>query len=238
MVVAHRPRCARMGSAGHAGARRPLRPGAPARSTCSAICPRDLRIGRCYLPASELAALGLVPQDLLTPASLPRVRPLLDALIDEALRRLDEGRAYTLAVPRREARLRLASLWPLADRARHARPAPAGREPARPCRHGQGVSRRGTAAPRSARSPSCGPTAGSAPGPGGSPPPPAALRWDRNRGRPSRGSAVLCSGRPRAAEACPHQRSRSRTQVCPMASYDPPCARQMSVTFRGGCWGG
>ena len=75
--------------------------------------PRDLRIGRCYLPASELAALGLVPQDLLSPASLPRVRPLLDALIDEALLRLDEGRAYTLAVPRREARLRLASLWPL-----------------------------------------------------------------------------------------------------------------------------
>src|SRR5262249_15985485 len=45
--------------------------------------------------------------------ALPRLRPLLDALIDEALSNLDQGRAYTLAVPRREARLRLASLWPL-----------------------------------------------------------------------------------------------------------------------------
>ena len=49
----------------------------------------------------------------MSPVSLPRVRPLVDALIDEAFARLDAGRAYTLAVPRREARLRLASLWPL-----------------------------------------------------------------------------------------------------------------------------
>ena len=75
--------------------------------------PRDLRIGRCYLPSADLTTLGLVPHDLLSPAALPRVRPLLDALIDEALANLDQGRAYTLAVPRREARLRLASLWPL-----------------------------------------------------------------------------------------------------------------------------
>ena len=75
--------------------------------------PRDLRIGRCYLPSADLATLGLVPHDLLSPAALPRLRPLLDALIDEALLHLDEGRAYTLTVPRREGRLRLASLWPL-----------------------------------------------------------------------------------------------------------------------------
>jgi farnesyl-diphosphate farnesyltransferase len=74
---------------------------------------RDLRIGRCYLPRAELAGLGLAPQDLLTPATLRRARPLLDALIDEALACLDEGRAYALAVPRRELRLRLASVWPL-----------------------------------------------------------------------------------------------------------------------------
>jgi farnesyl-diphosphate farnesyltransferase len=75
--------------------------------------PRDLRLGRCYLPRADLAGLGLAPQDLLTPAVLPRVRPLLDALIDEALACFDDGRAYALAVPRREARLRLASVWPL-----------------------------------------------------------------------------------------------------------------------------
>jgi farnesyl-diphosphate farnesyltransferase len=112
MVAAHRPRCARWDL--------------PAMRACGARfgqglqfvnvlrdLPRDLRIGRCYLPRLELGALGLTPHDLLSPAALPRVRPLLDALIDEALTRLDEGRTYTLALPRRETRLRLASAWPL-----------------------------------------------------------------------------------------------------------------------------
>ena len=112
MVAAHRPRCAGwdLPAMRMRGAR--FGQGLQLVNVLRDL-PRDLRIGRCYLPASDLAALGLAPQDLLNPAALPRVRPLLDALIDEALRRLDEGRAYTLAVPRREVRLRLASLWPL-----------------------------------------------------------------------------------------------------------------------------
>lgn len=75
--------------------------------------PRDLRLGRCYLPGAELGRLGLAPEDLLDPGVMPRARPLVDALIQDALTCLDAGRAYTLAVPRREARLRLACLWPL-----------------------------------------------------------------------------------------------------------------------------
>ena len=63
--------------------------------------PRDLRLGRCYLPRADLAGLGLAPVDLLSPTVLPRVRPLLDTLIHEALACLDDGRAYALAVPRR-----------------------------------------------------------------------------------------------------------------------------------------
>jgi farnesyl-diphosphate farnesyltransferase len=112
MVMAHRPRCAAWDRPAMRmrGAR--FGQGLQLVNVLRDL-PRDLRIGRSYLPASELAALGLVPQDLLNPAALPRVRPLLDALIDEALLYLDEGRAYTLAVPRREARLRLASSWPL-----------------------------------------------------------------------------------------------------------------------------
>jgi farnesyl-diphosphate farnesyltransferase len=74
---------------------------------------RDLRIGRCYLPRADLAALGLAPEDLLDPAVMPRVRPLLEALVHQALVWLDEARAYTLALPRREVRLRLACAWPL-----------------------------------------------------------------------------------------------------------------------------
>lgn len=112
MVVAHRPRCARwdLPAMRARGAR--FGQGLQLVNVLRDL-PRDLRIGRCYLPRAELAALRLTPQDLLNPAALPRVRPLLDALIDEALIRLDEGRVYTLAVPRRETRLRLASFWPL-----------------------------------------------------------------------------------------------------------------------------
>ena len=66
--------------------------------------PADLRHGRCYLPARELAPLGLAPSDLLDPARTPAARRLLDRLLREALEHYAAG-------------LRVAS----ADRARHAR---------------------------------------------------------------------------------------------------------------------
>lgn len=75
--------------------------------------PRDLRIGRCYLPREDLAALGLAPADLLEAWALPKLRPLLADLLRVTLAHYDEGWAYTLAVPRREWRLRLACAWPL-----------------------------------------------------------------------------------------------------------------------------
>jgi farnesyl-diphosphate farnesyltransferase len=75
--------------------------------------PRDLAAGRCFLPREDLAACGLAPEALRDPATLPHLRPLLGALQARALDDLGAGRAYTLAVPRREARLRLASAWPL-----------------------------------------------------------------------------------------------------------------------------
>lgn len=76
--------------------------------------PRDLAHGRCYLPARELAALGLTPRDLLDPARRARARPLLERLLELALAHYDVAWSYTLAVPRREWRLRLACAWPLA----------------------------------------------------------------------------------------------------------------------------
>jgi farnesyl-diphosphate farnesyltransferase len=112
MVIAHRPRCAGWDRSSMRARGARFGQGLQLVNVLRDL-PRDLRIGRCYLPRVELAALGLAPPDLLNPAALPRVRPLLDVLIDEALARLDEGRAYTLAVPRREPRLRLASAWPL-----------------------------------------------------------------------------------------------------------------------------
>jgi len=74
---------------------------------------QDLRIGRCYLPRLELAALGVRPEELLDPPTLKRVRPLVNDLLDLTLSYYREGWFYTLAIPRREWRLRLACAWPL-----------------------------------------------------------------------------------------------------------------------------
>jgi farnesyl-diphosphate farnesyltransferase len=76
--------------------------------------PADLAHGRCYLPAAELATLGLAPADLLDPPAATRARPLLARLIDLALGHYDEAWRYTLAIPRLEWRMRLACVWPLA----------------------------------------------------------------------------------------------------------------------------
>jgi len=75
--------------------------------------PSDLRNGRCYLPAAELAALGLVPKDLLEPGAAARVRPLYRRLLATTLDHYDVAWRYTLAIPRLEWRMRLACAWPL-----------------------------------------------------------------------------------------------------------------------------
>ena len=63
---------------------------------------QDVRIGRCYLPRAELSVLSVQPEDLLEPMILTRVKPLLDALLEETLAFYRAGWEYTLAIPRRE----------------------------------------------------------------------------------------------------------------------------------------
>lgn len=75
--------------------------------------PGDLQHGRCYLPARELATLGLAPADLLDAAGAARARPLLRRLLAVALGHYDAAWGYTLAIPRREWRMRLACTWPI-----------------------------------------------------------------------------------------------------------------------------
>lgn len=75
--------------------------------------PKDLAIGRCYLPATMLSAYELKPEDLLNPANGARARPLLHTLIRTALAHYHEALRYTLAIPPQLGRLRLACLWPI-----------------------------------------------------------------------------------------------------------------------------
>jgi farnesyl-diphosphate farnesyltransferase len=75
--------------------------------------PRDLRMGRCYLPARELAEAGLSPRDLLDPASAPAAGPVFWRWMEVALEHYRAAQEYVLAIPRRCLRLRLAALWPV-----------------------------------------------------------------------------------------------------------------------------
>ncbi len=76
-------------------------------------CAKDLRSGRCYLPADKLAALGLRPEDLLQPENAARARPLLVELLRAALDHYRAAAEYLLAIPPSCGRQRLACLWPV-----------------------------------------------------------------------------------------------------------------------------
>lgn len=76
-------------------------------------CGKDLRIGRCYLPAETLGRFDLTPQDLLAPENSLRARPLLFELVRLTLDHFRDAVEYTLAIPAFSVRLRLACLWPV-----------------------------------------------------------------------------------------------------------------------------
>jgi farnesyl-diphosphate farnesyltransferase len=75
--------------------------------------PADLRNGRCYLPADQLATRGLAPEDLLKPKNEARLRAVYDVWLDRAEANLFAGWDYTNALPRGSMRVRLACAWPI-----------------------------------------------------------------------------------------------------------------------------
>lgn len=75
--------------------------------------PKDLRIGRCYLPLGELTAVGVKPEDLLIVETGSRARPVLAYWLKVAMGHYSAAEEYLLAHPRRCVRLRLAVLWPI-----------------------------------------------------------------------------------------------------------------------------
>jgi farnesyl-diphosphate farnesyltransferase len=75
--------------------------------------PRDLRQGRCYMPRTRLAELGLEPVALLNASEMGRFRPLYASYLEKARELLAAGWAYTNALPRSQIRVRLACAWPI-----------------------------------------------------------------------------------------------------------------------------
>ncbi len=76
--------------------------------------PRDLRRGVCFLPADELAAVGLEPADLLDPGAGELLAPLLARWESRAWCGLLGGLVYTTRLPRWAISLRLATALPAA----------------------------------------------------------------------------------------------------------------------------
>ena len=73
----------------------------------------DLGRGRCYLPLKRLEAAGCSLASLAPGGDRAALRPVVHGLIRETLAHYRAGWKYTLAIPRRQARLRLACAWPL-----------------------------------------------------------------------------------------------------------------------------
>jgi farnesyl-diphosphate farnesyltransferase len=75
--------------------------------------PRDLEQGRCYIPERRLEKYGLKPADLLDTRFMPRFRPLYERYLQQAEEHLRSGWDYTVSLPFRHVRLRLACAWPI-----------------------------------------------------------------------------------------------------------------------------
>jgi farnesyl-diphosphate farnesyltransferase len=75
--------------------------------------PRDLRMGRCYIPVPRLAPAGLTPVDLLQPENEGAFRPVYGELLDLAEANLAAGWSYTNSIPPGQWRIRLACAWPI-----------------------------------------------------------------------------------------------------------------------------
>jgi farnesyl-diphosphate farnesyltransferase len=75
--------------------------------------PNDLRRNRCYIPGEKLLSHGLNPEDLLQPSTMARFRPLYHEYLQLAVDHLSAGWQYTVSLPFRCLRIRLACAWPV-----------------------------------------------------------------------------------------------------------------------------
>ena len=75
--------------------------------------PKDLRLGRCYLPREVLEGCGLSAGDLLDAGASAKGRPALVWGINRALDHYQAASEYLQAIPTKHYRLRLAVAWPL-----------------------------------------------------------------------------------------------------------------------------
>jgi farnesyl-diphosphate farnesyltransferase len=73
----------------------------------------DAQRGAFYVPRALAARHRLTPDQILDPEKRPAARAAVAELVALAASALDGALAFTLLIPRREARLRLFCLWPI-----------------------------------------------------------------------------------------------------------------------------
>ena len=75
--------------------------------------PADLSLGRCYIPATSLADLGLNPEDLLDKGNMDIFRPLYDKYLDLTDLYFESAVEYIEKIPHRQFRFRGACMLPV-----------------------------------------------------------------------------------------------------------------------------
>ena len=75
--------------------------------------PADLSLGRCYIPSSSLADLGLKPRDLLDKSNMDIFRPLYNKYLDLTDLYFESAVDYIEKIPHRQFRFRGACMLPV-----------------------------------------------------------------------------------------------------------------------------
>ena len=75
--------------------------------------PRDLRIGRCYIPSDDLVEQGIIASDLLKPEFAEKFEPVKRKWIHWGRRKLASAQRYFEAIPITQPQHRAAVAWPI-----------------------------------------------------------------------------------------------------------------------------
>ena len=75
--------------------------------------PKDLQLGRCYFPQTDLQAAGLTPSDLLLSKNSGRFEPIKQKWICWGLSRLQQANIYFRQIPKQQLGQRAAVAWPI-----------------------------------------------------------------------------------------------------------------------------
>jgi len=73
----------------------------------------DLKAGRCYLPQSDLLTKHLLPEDLLNPGNMERLKDTVYKWISWAVDMLDMSEEFVSSIPKTELAMRAAVIWPV-----------------------------------------------------------------------------------------------------------------------------